>query len=541
MLKPVFLVAFSGHRPDDTPGRTDAALENTAPHLRKALESLQARVKAVDGELHFITGVAAGADIVAGEVARSLGIPLHFVLPKPEEEFLLAFSGKTAGWKPRALDLLDTARPSEKQAASHPQHTFRVGGVSRKSPDCYAEANAHMLEAADLLLTVSSGAPSKSIAGTTHLIAQAEALRLPQVNIDPTARYYGEAYSERHIAGFAAPDSPSLQVFDDLRHHVVCDLEGASSSFSALASCLSKAAAKSSSGFRRGTAFAISFHALAGFIAAAAAALYFALKTDASRQTAYWILAILALLELVLVATAFLLEMRSQRYKDQHTWLNCRFGRELMRGIKAANPFLDPLFPEIRRHHPHWGRFAIACALSIRAETGPLDDSSPDAIKAARDSYLGKRIRNQIGHFREKSAEARFPSVFFNSLAHYAGPVALAVVFIAFLAKADDLAFHGHHKPGILVNPWGAAVLLLFLPIFVPLLASLSSSFLAAFDFGRRAVRYQEMLMSLQAVERWLPTVDALSIIQTSVRHAEEILLDEQIEWLAAQKSGFGH
>ena len=142
----------------------------------------------------------------------------------------------------------------------------------------------------------------------------------------------------------------------------------------------------------------------------------------------------------MLVATAFLLEMRSQRYKDQHTWLNCRFGRELMRGIKAANPFLDPLFQEIRRHHPHWGRFAVTCALGIRAETGPLDASSPAAIKAARTDYLEKRIRNQIDHFREKSAEARFPSVFFNSLAHYAGPVALAVVFIAFLAKAYDLA-----------------------------------------------------------------------------------------------------
>ena len=82
---------------------------------------------------------------------------------------------------------------------------------------------------------------------------------------------------------------------------------------------------------------------------------------------------------------------------------------------------------------------------------------------------------------------------------------------------------------------------MLFLPIFVPLLASLSSSFVAAFDFGRRAVRYQDMLKSLQEVERRLPTLDALSNIQTCVRHAEEILLDEQIEWLSAQKSGFGH
>ena len=204
MLKPVFFVAFSGHRPDDTPGRTDEALEATAPWLKRTLESLRERVNAVDGELHFISGVAAGADIVACEVARSLGIPLHVILPKPEDEFLLVFSGRTAAWKPRALALLDIVRPSENHDASHSRNTCRIGGVSRKSPDCYAEANAQMLDVADLLLTVSNGVPSKSIAGTTHLIAQAEALRLPQINIDPTARSYSEAYRENRLAGFAA-------------------------------------------------------------------------------------------------------------------------------------------------------------------------------------------------------------------------------------------------------------------------------------------------------------------------------------------------
>ena len=37
MLKPVYLVAFSGHRPADSPGRSNSDLIAVAPRIEKAL------------------------------------------------------------------------------------------------------------------------------------------------------------------------------------------------------------------------------------------------------------------------------------------------------------------------------------------------------------------------------------------------------------------------------------------------------------------------------------------------------------------------
>ncbi|MEX2578829.1 MAG: hypothetical protein WD342_07205 [Verrucomicrobiales bacterium] len=538
MLPPVYLVAFSGHRPNTSPGRSNKELEACRPHLERAFDHLEEKVRAVGGHLHLVSSIAAGADVVACEVAREKGIPIHVVLPKPEEAFFLTgFDDDLASWKPRSEALLAHAK-------ADPHCSLRVGAVTPTSPDCYSEANSFMLRAADLLLTVTTGEASKSTAGTTHLGEQAEGLKLPTINIDPVAPAFDAANPGYSADAFANSADASHEIFAKLGHHVTCDPDTDAAPARAVADCLSAAARKSSKSYRRGTATAIVCHAVAGFLAAIVASFYYALKTnsgDPAHHFAYWFLFIFALAELILVGRAYYLEYRMHRSHSQPIWLLCRFARELMRGIEAANPFLDPLVPEVSQHHPQWRRFAITCALQFRTESSVRSDSTREQIHAARDIYLDKRLRDQMEHFEKKSSEARPHSRRFSRMAHWAGPVALVVVAVAFLAKTEDLVFHGDYKPDFLKIPWVIAFFFLLLPILVPLFASLSASFLAAFDFGRRSVRYREMHDALESMERWFPFLDSPSDIRTAVRNIEKICVSEQVEWLATQKSGFGN
>jgi hypothetical protein len=93
--------------------------------------------------------------------------------------------------------------------------------------------------------------------------------------------------------------------------------------------------------------------------------------------------------------------------------------------------------------------------------------------------------------------------------------------------------------------PWREHVLtatvLLFLPILMPLLASIGASFGAVFDYERRAARYHDIAASLSRTARILPTLNTLPEISTAVRLTEETLLGELIEWFAAQRKGLGH
>ena len=206
-LPPVFLIAFSGHRPSKAPGRSDAELEAVGARIEDVLSRLARRAADCGGEIHLASSLAAGADIVACETAMRMGIPIHLVLPMPWHEFLQTFTG-VESWIPRAAAIAATAIsvPECPSVRINPRHTLRVASTSRVDPDCFAEANTFLLDVADLLLTVSNGIPSSSIAGTTHLTQQAAALGIPHINLNPAAP--GEAPPEIPPS-FAAADCPS--------------------------------------------------------------------------------------------------------------------------------------------------------------------------------------------------------------------------------------------------------------------------------------------------------------------------------------------
>src|SRR5688500_18593400 len=106
---PVWIVGFAGHRPHKTAvHRSDEALEATAAPIRDALRALNERAKESGGQLAFATSLAAGADIVAAEIAVELGLSLHLFLPLSVAEYADDFA-ETPTWWPRAQALLARA------------------------------------------------------------------------------------------------------------------------------------------------------------------------------------------------------------------------------------------------------------------------------------------------------------------------------------------------------------------------------------------------------------------------------------------------
>ena len=556
MLQPIYLVAFSGHRPDDSPGRTDAALLAAAPLIEQALRDLKSQVEFNGGELQFICSLAAGSDLIACRAALRLGLALHVILPMPEEEFFekgfLEKDHHTA-WKDPALRILATVHQHPQVTVDSPpvlreilplthvdetpldlshsrQHTFRILDSAGTTTERYAFTNVKMLEAADALLLVTVPGGKNSSAGTTRLKLQADKISLPHICIDPL---HGVT-THHHLDTLASPDAPSRKLMVQIGHHLSPGTSAASDPFPALVRSLQRHANEKARKFRFATGSAITLHAIAGFIAAFAAACYHYFQEETAHPYAF--LALFAVVELILVATAFTLEWLGHHRHERETWHLCRFARELLRGIEDSSPFLDPLFPEISRHRPEWDRFAVSAALLLRRVNGPL---APGDVVTACETYVKKRIIGQRDKFRSDADKARLPALLFKKVAHGAALFALPVVAFAAIAKLDHLL--GWHLPlPFLGNELGDAVLLLFLPILLPLAASLGISFIATFDFARRAARYPEMVRALDQTSKLLPTLDTLPAITDSVRHTEEILLDELIDWHASQLSSSG-
>ncbi len=556
MLKPIYLVAFSGHRPSDQPGRTNADLIAAAPRIEAALAKLKAQVEANGGELQFISSLAAGSDIIACRAALRLGMPLHIFLSLPEEEFFeVGFAEKDhLPWKDPALQILSAVHPhttlrpttlpspsgilplthtdgSPLDLAPSHRHTIRVLDSAGTTTERYALANAKMLEAADALLLVNVTGSNNTSAGTARLKQQADAIHLPHICIDPLH----DVSTEHHLAELADTAAPSRVLMGKIDHHLSRKLSSSADPFAELVNSLRKQANDKSKKTRFGLGSAISLHATAGFIAAFAAACSYYFKKESPNFLAYF--ALFAIVELILVATAFTLEWLGHRRHERETWHLCRFAREVLRGIEASSPFLDPLFPEISRHRLEWDRFAVTAALLLRQKTGPL---APTDLLAARDTYVKDRVLNQLAKYKNDAQKAKLPALIFKKVAHWSAHLALPVVAFAALVKSAE--FMDKNDPFIKLDTHSIStpLILLFLPILLPLAASLGTSFISTFDFARRAARYPEMVRALEKTAHLLPTFDTVPAINDTIRRTEEILIDEIIDWHASQLSSTG-
>lgn len=543
MIAPVFLVGFSGHRPEEgTPGRTESDLEGSAPGLEELFEKLRSKAGVVGGEIQLVSSLAAGADIIACETARKLNIPIHFVLSKPEAEFLETFVNQDpakdfSDWIPRALDLLATVRPDSERDAIEvdPRHSLRVGAVSKQSPDCYIEANNWILEVADILVTLSNGEESKSAAGTTSTIKQAEFLGLPTVNLVPGVDSGMEmpAIPEQ----FAEPNCATLDPFRAIKGILPPEHEeGNSMAFSSLEEMLRGTAKRSMSWFRRAPGLTIVCFAIATILAALAASFYYSFKEgllELQKEELYWVFAIAALVEFVLVLFGWLFEFLLHRDAVQDKWSKWRIAREVMLSLEGSNGFLDPLEPGIRHQLPSWRRFALSAALQLRKEEPVPLEPSEEEVEEWRRKYLKDRVQVQERRYRAKADEAKRIAHLFRSLTFWSGLVALLILLFASIVNFHEASVLKEGGNSFLDETgcplWLLGFMLLFLPILMPLLASLGA-FGAVLNYRRRAAHYRDMEEVLASTARRLATFSTLPDITRCVRRTEEVLLDDLIE-----------
>jgi hypothetical protein len=523
-MKPAWIIGFSGHRRLDHPGLVRDALHD-------ALRSTQERVAAGGGKLHLFVSAAYGADLLCIEVAESLGIPVHLVLPKP---VICEENGEVSYREGFAADFTDAeGRPMReewqrahdfirKAQSGEDGWTCRIVNGTQVDPECYYDTGVQIMEASDLFLCVWDGMPARGLGGTAELVEQANKLSLPIQRILPGTGAIELIRYDR----FSPQNDEGQQLMKSLGL-------AAGLTFDQQFQALDEKANAYSHRFRNMQVRRIWLNALATITAAIAA-----LLTGTSLQAAQ-MLASLALIEWILVVIAWVKMKQMTRGETHAQWVSSRFAVELMRAMSGSISLLDPLHPPIVRHKKEWVRFAISAGLLLAAER-----KGHRPWQQERDAYVAGRLDDprsgQIPHFVRKQAEAAPVFERLSRVNKMASSAAVIFVFGAFLYKGS-VAFHGTIYGSEIKIPegWaklGVAIFFRFLPIALPLVAGVSAALRSAKDCGRRTFRYKELAQRLSVAREQMIELKTESSCRRCVVQIEEILLDELIEWHLSEK-----
>lgn len=510
MLKPRYLIGFTGHR-------SEFSEPDVRSGLTATLTDLQQKAIEAGGQAELYASAAEGADTLCVEIARDLGMPVHILLPLPECEFEKDFSSPEAWARSKAQ--IDQAAV---MPGSDSLHTVE-GEATR--PECYFNQAVTMLEAVDVLIAVWNGEPAKGLGGTGQVVAQARATQIPVVRIHPSN---GKTETDPKVAEAFARDS------------VIAELNGIAASEGGacreeastpdeLFTCLDKIAQKEADKFRPSLVRVILVHGIAALLAALVT---FKLSDKhAPWEEFKWVV---TGTELALVSFALWMSFQIHKRHIQEKWIRCRFACELVRGLRASVPLIDPLHPSISRHDPKWRRFALSAGLLVLAHNTRTDPTEQ------RNHYLETRLSRshtdgQIKHYLEMSPRALAWWNFTGALSVWSAKLAPAFVLLSLLNK---LSKHWHQPHGWKLEyaffPWIGVV---FLPIALPLIAGVASSLRHALDAGRRKDRYPQMVNRLEETKAALSGLETPSTIRRSVSRSEEILLDELLEWQLAMKN----
>ncbi len=517
MITPVWIVGFSGHR-----NLPQAQL--VADAVRQALEALQARAQKQGGTIEFYSSAACGADTLAAETAHALGIPVHLILPMPEEAFRADFENedktfRADDWQ-RVQALITNARNGKNGGS------LRLARGTHLRPECYYDTGMQVLEACDSVLVVWDELPARGLGGTTDVVDQARISQKPLLFISSET---GESKNER-LEKFALADEPDLLLIQELNGFAQDHFTSGETPIDTIFKRLDASANQTSQAFRSSLVRSIKFHGWAAVIAA------FAVILPKDEPWSRWTLFTICLVEFILVTWALFL---SRVHKWRHThqqWLKARFGAELLRGIRSAVSFADPLIPQILRHAPHWRRFALSAGLSAARDV----DHGKD-WQTLRNEYVKARLLDQQQHFVEKQAKAAAALKRTQRIGTWATWLAPGFVLIALAYKLHH-ALSGHPKP----EPFSIAILtedilFRFMPIFVPLVAGIASGLRTALDSSRRTHRYDELAQLLKHTANTVGDLKTESSTRRCILATEEVLLDELIEWKLAEEQNGGH
>ena len=348
MLKPCYFVGFTGHRTG-----FDEAAAGTA--IRKALRDVQARADRLGGRAELCTSVAEGADTLCVEIARELDMPVHLLVPLAEADFEADFTSP-ASWR-RSEAQLEFARqrPGRDSVCQVP------GGAPR--PACYFDQAIYMLDSADVLIALWNGEAAQGLGGTEQVVAQAKATGIPVIHIDP-------ASGKTAILGdLDAPFRPD-PILTELNRIAAAEAPGCAADAATpdgLQTCLDTIAMREAGRFRPSLVRIIFFHGLAALLAA--------IVTFKAADLPVWedLKWTVTLLELLLVSSALWMTFRLHRQHTQHLWIRCRMACEVVRGLRASVPLLDPLHPAVAHHDPAWRRFALSAGLLVLAHQPTAD------------------------------------------------------------------------------------------------------------------------------------------------------------------------
>ncbi len=528
-MKPAWIIGFSGHRNLSHPDVVRQALHT-------ALSTTKATIEAAGGQAHLYVSAAYGADLLSIEVAQSLGMSVHIVLPKP---VILDEQGQVSFIEGFASDFIDAkGQPMlrewqqahdfiRKAESGDDGWTYRLVSGTQVEPECYYDAGIQIMEIADLFLTVWDRQAARGLGGTAEMVEQADKLLLPLQCIDPET---GAIETQRYER-FAPQKDEGQKLMQGLQLDPTLTSE---QQFDAL----DDRANLHSQRFRNAVVKGIWLHALATITAAVAALLH------GTSLAAAQMVASLALFEWVLVVIAWMKTKRMSRGQTHTNWMRSRFAVELMRAMFGSHFLIDPLNPPIARHKKEWVRFAITAGLRIASER-----KIHQTWQAERDAYVASRLDDprtgQIPHFVQKQAAA---APIFDRLSRVqkaASSFAVIFVFGAFLYKGSH-AVHGSitgaeiHIPKGLAN-FGVVFFFKFLPIALPLIAGVAAALRSAKDCGRRKYRYLELATRLRISRDQLIHLKTESSCRRCVGIIEEILLDELIEWHLSEKQNGAH
>lgn len=159
--------AFSGHRPQKLPFGLNEEDERCVALKQKLREEIIRQIE-VNGETHFITGMALGVDMYAAEIVLGLkssynGITLESAIPCETQA-----EKWTEAQRDRYYEI--AAQCDEETMLQH-QYT----------PDCMQKRNRYMVDEADYIIAVWDGRPS----GTSKTVQYAQRQGKPVTVINP--------------------------------------------------------------------------------------------------------------------------------------------------------------------------------------------------------------------------------------------------------------------------------------------------------------------------------------------------------------------
>lgn len=574
-LAPIWIIAFTGHRPDDTvKGRSQQEISGCRASLRKVLDSLNTKADSAGGKVELLCSLAEGSDLLAISVAKELGIPVHLILPMPLESFAEDFN-RVEGDSGSPWSIVEQYHKLAHDPSS--EWTIRIANGDNVRPGCYHETNLQMIESADVLVSICKGdlvdeaekdaEESKlSVGGAAEMIRMASTRHfdIPTIIIDPAKD--GEIIREDDWDLEDESLQLLVQINGDLSHKDAKESkpnyqrDGVDAIWT-IHKALDNVANNNGDKFRHSFSRSIWLHFWATVLAAITAAYLSQFKHDFT-----YVPVILTTVELLLVLSATILVLRAQKTFTNSTWRRARFGAELVDSQIHSAGFVDPLRPISMRHGTNWKRFAVVVGLvAHRQEAARVDASNhSNAFSERKKNYLQMRVSEQSSYLKSKQKKASLWFHRWSRVAKVASVIALFVISYALFYKAQhEFGLHEIHVESALVHVdghssdqadlpqhpedshkaqgsemgWWSLTFVLFLPILLPLLAGLSSSLIVAGDAARRASRYQQVRRRLQQFEKIIPAIQTESAMQRVVTEVEDILLDEMIEWHATAEN----